>query len=61
MNARKLSDASLAWTINDLREVIEAQEAMILVGHRCPKLGQYWDDLFACTTERKRRARKAVA
>ncbi len=59
---RKLSDAALAWTMADLRSVIDIQERGIRDGFHCPKLGRYWDDLHLCVTERNRRLkRKAVA
>ena len=59
---RKLSDAALAWTMADLRAVIDVQERMIRDGFHCPKLGRYWDDLHECVAERNRRnKRKAVA
>ena len=59
---RKLSDAALAWTIADLRSVIDIQERAIRDGFHCPKLPRYWDDLHLCVAERHRRnKRKAVA
>jgi hypothetical protein len=54
---RRLSDAALAWTIGDLREVIEIQEQSARNGHPMPNLGRYWDDLHACAAERNRRQR----
>ena len=59
---RKLSDAALAWTMADLRSVIDIQERGIRDGFHCPKLPRYWDDLHLCVAERNRRnKRKAVA
>ena len=58
----KLSDAALAWTMADLRSVIDIQERAVRDGFHCPKLGRYWDDLHLCVAERNRRnKRKAVA
>ena len=51
-----MSDAALAWTIADLREVIRVQESAARTGHAAPKLGEYWDELHACIGERNRRA-----
>ena len=52
-----MSDAALAFTIADLREVIRIQEAAARTGpHAAPKLGEYWDELHACIGERNRRA-----
>lgn len=56
---RNLSDSALAWTIADLRSVIDIQERARRDGYQCPKLGQYWDDLHHCVQERDRRERKA--
>ena len=58
---RNLSDAALAWTMADLRSVIDIQERMVRDGFPCPKLGRYWHDLHECVAERNRRNRKAVA
>ena len=59
---RSLSDAALAWTMADLRSVIDIQEQAVREGLHCPKLGRYWDDLHLCVAERNRRnKRKAVA
>ena len=62
MTAKKiksLSDDALAWTMRDLREAIDNQEAMARAGYHCPKLGEYWDDLHGCIAERNRRAKKS--
>ena len=59
---RHLSDAALAWTIADLRSVIDIQERGIREALHCPKLPRYWNDLHLCVAERNRRnKRKAVA
>jgi len=55
---RNLSDDALAWTVSDLMNVIQIQEFAARAGHRCPKLGHYWDDLHACIAERRRREQK---
>ena len=51
-----MSDAALAWTMADLREVIRIQETFEPGG--APKLGEYLDELAECITERNRRAGK---
>ena len=51
----KMSDEALTYTIKDLMEVIEAQEAMAKVGHRTDKLNTYRDELSACGMEKRRR------
>jgi len=48
-----MSDAALAWTIADLREVIRVQGSFELGG--APKLGDYLDELHECLAERNRR------
>ncbi len=52
-----MSDAALAFTIADLREVIRVQESAVKGAlSAAPKLGEYWDELHACIAERNRRA-----
>jgi hypothetical protein len=41
---RGRSDDSLAYGLQDLNEVIEAQEAMARAGFKTPKLDQYLDE-----------------
>ena len=53
---RKLSMAALDYNIKDLREVIEVQERG--PANLFPKLGQYYDELFEYSTEKKRRTTK---
>ena len=48
-----MSDAALAWTIADLRDVIRVQESFGPNG--APKLGEYLDELHECLAERNRR------
>jgi hypothetical protein len=51
-----MSDAALAWTIADLREVIRVQNSFEPGG--APKYGEYLDELQECLAERNRRAGK---
>ena len=57
---RKLSDASLVFTLSDLRSVIDIQERDVRDGNHCPKLVRYWDDLHLCVAERNRRNKRRV-
>ncbi len=50
-----MSDAALAWTIADLREVIRVQQDFAAAGCRAPKLDEYTDELHECIAEQRRR------
>lgn len=59
--AEDLADDVLTHAQRDLLEVIDAQEELVRQGYRCPKLGTYWDELFAVTEELNRRRRPEAA
>lgn len=50
-----MNDDALAYTRNDLIEVIKAQEDMKKQGHNVPKLGYYWDEYWTVVDEIARR------
>ena len=51
------TDAELAFSRKDLREVIEAQESLIKAGCSTPKYGEYVDELHYVNMEINRRER----
>jgi len=59
---RSMPHAVLVHVRQDLTEVVRNQEAMRRVGHRCPKLGLYNDQLLTVAGELKtRRDRRKAA
>ena len=60
-SAKRMAREALDYTIRDLRAVIEIQERTVRLGEmRCPKLGQYHDELAVCHEELRRRHGKPV-
>jgi hypothetical protein len=55
MNTEHATTAELLFARQDLREVIDCQEAMNRAGLRTPKLSTYWDELLAVCGELKKR------
>lgn len=56
-NAKTMPWHALDFAREDLQEVIAAQEKIARDGgaHLVPKLGAYWDELYAVSAEIKRR------
>lgn len=59
--AKKMTDEALIWSLNDIRETIDIQG---LVAREygmsaTPKLGTYWDELYAVAEELQRRGLRA--
>lgn len=56
-----MTTAALEFARKDLAEVIAVQELMVQDGNRCPKLGQYWDELYDVMSELKTRGLSEAA